>query len=64
MNPTHLDGGYRYVGINILYRRYVTNHLMFIAEAGLELYSSDITDSPIAREDFEAEVSISLLYQF
>ncbi len=64
LDSIDLDGGYRSFGVNVLDRRYVTNHLMFIAEAGIELYSSDIQDSPIAREDFEAEVGISLVYQF
>jgi MipA family protein len=33
-------------------------------EGGFELYSSEIQDSPIAREDYEAEVGLSVIYHF
>ena len=36
----------------------------FIGEAGYEKYSDDIADSPIALDDYEAEIGISALYIF
>jgi len=35
-----------------------------IGQAGVEFYSSDIGDSPIAREDYEFELGLSLLWHF
>jgi outer membrane scaffolding protein for murein synthesis (MipA/OmpV family) len=61
---TDLDGGYRSVGINLIDRRYLTEHIHFISEAGFELYSGNIQDSPIAREDYEVEVGIAVVYHF
>ena len=61
---TDLDGGYRSVGINLIDRRYVTHHIQIITQAGFELYSDDIQDSPIAREDFEMEFGLSAVYHF
>jgi outer membrane scaffolding protein for murein synthesis (MipA/OmpV family) len=61
---TDLDGGYRSVGLNIIDRRYITEHIQIIAQGGIELYSSDIQDSPIAREDYEIEVGLAVVYQF
>lgn len=61
---TDLDGGYRSVGLNLIDRRYLTKHIQIIAQGGVELYSSDIQGSPIAREDYEIELGISAVYQF
>ena len=61
---TDLDGGYRSVGLNIIDRRYLTDHIQMIAQGGVELYSSDIQESPIARKDYEIELGISVVYQF
>ena len=33
-------------------------------QVGYEQYSDDISDSPISREDYEAEIGASLIYQF
>jgi outer membrane scaffolding protein for murein synthesis (MipA/OmpV family) len=35
-----------------------------IAQVGAEKYSSDIGKSPIARKDYEFEVSLALVWQF
>jgi outer membrane scaffolding protein for murein synthesis (MipA/OmpV family) len=35
-----------------------------VTQGGVEFYSSDIQDSPIAREDFETEVGLTLLWHF
>jgi hypothetical protein len=61
---TDLDGGYRSTGLNFIDRRYLTENIHLITQAGIEIYSSDIQDSPIAREDFEAEFGLAVLYHF
>jgi outer membrane scaffolding protein for murein synthesis (MipA/OmpV family) len=61
---TELDGGYRSTGINLIHRRYITDHIHVIAAAEAELYSSDIGDSPIARDDYEAGLELSVLWHF
>ncbi|MDY6990070.1 MAG: MipA/OmpV family protein [Thermodesulfobacteriota bacterium] len=61
---TDMDGGYRSTGITLIDRRYLSDHIHIISEAGIELYSSDIQDSPIAREDYEMEVGLSVVYHF
>ncbi len=61
---TDLDGGYRSTGVTLIDRRYLTRNIHLIAQAGAELYSSDIQDSPVARKDYEIEVGLSIVYQF
>lgn len=61
---TDLDGGYRSIGITAMDRRWLTESIMLMVEVGAEWYSSDIGDSPIARDDYEAEVGASLVYTF
>lgn len=61
---TDLDGGYRSTGINLIHRRYITDHIHVIAAAEAELYSSDIGDSPIARDDYEAGLELSVVWHF
>lgn len=59
-----LDGGYRSTGVQLVHRRYLTRKLHAIAQAGVERYSSDIGDSPIARKDYEFELSLALVWHF
>lgn len=61
---TDLDGGYRSTGITAIDRRWLTDSIMLMTQVGAEWYSSDIGDSPIAREDYEAEVGVSVVYAF
>jgi outer membrane scaffolding protein for murein synthesis (MipA/OmpV family) len=61
---TDLDGGYRSTGISLIDRRYITDHIQIAVQGGFELYSNDIQDSPIAREDYEIEIGVSLVYHF
>lgn len=61
---TDLDGGYRSTGFTVIDRRWLTDHIMLMAEAGFEWYSSDIGESPIARDDYEGEVALSVVYAF
>ena len=64
MPAIDLDGGYRSVGLNLIDRRYLTQKIHIITQAGIELYSSDIQKSPIAREDYELEFGVSVVYHF
>lgn len=61
---TELDGGYRSTGVTLIDRRQLVRNIHMIAEAGAELYSNDIQDSPVARKDYEIEVGLSIVYQF
>lgn len=64
LRQTTLSGGYRSTGIQLVHRRHLTRKLHAIAQAGVELYSRDIGNSPIARKDNEFEVSLALVWQF
>ena len=64
LEETDMDGGFRSVGFNYNYRRYIAENWLVTAEAVYEHYSDDVQDSPIAREDYEAEVGIGLIYVF
>jgi outer membrane scaffolding protein for murein synthesis (MipA/OmpV family) len=61
---TELDSGYRSMGIQLVGRWRLGQRWQFQAEAGFEKYNSDIADSPIALDDQEAEVGITVLYRF
>jgi len=61
---TDLSGGYRSTGLTLIDRRYLTNHVQFLAQAGIEYYNSEIQASPITQKDYEVEIGISLVYQF
>lgn len=61
---TDLGGGYRATGLQGVYRHIFNDDFQLIASVGGELYSGAIGDSPIAREDFEAEASLTALYTF
>lgn len=64
LEAIELDGGYRSIGATFIHRRDLSDNLHMLAEAGYELYSDDIQDSDIAREDFEAELGIALIWLF
>ena len=61
---TALSGGYRSTGVQLVHRRHLTRKLHAIAQAGVEFYSSDIGDSPVARSDTEFELSLALVWRF
>jgi outer membrane scaffolding protein for murein synthesis (MipA/OmpV family) len=61
---TDLDGGFRSVGISAIGRWSMGRRWQFGFEAGYERYSDDISDSPIAQEDYEAEAGVNVLYRF
>lgn len=64
LRQTTLSGGYRSTGVQLVHRRNLTRKLHAVAQAGVEFYSGDIGDSPIARQDYEFELSLSLLWRF
>ena len=64
LEQTDLDGGYRSTGLQVVHRHRFTEHLQLIGQAGVEFYASRIADSPIARDDHEAEVALALVWQF
>jgi outer membrane scaffolding protein for murein synthesis (MipA/OmpV family) len=64
LNETDLSGGFRSVGFNYNYRHYIDDNWQIFGEAVYERYSSDIEDSPIARNNYEAEVGLGFIYVF
>ena len=64
LDETRLSGGFRSLGVNYNYRHYINDNWQVFGEALYEHFSSDVQDSPIARSNYEAEVSIGLLYVF
>lgn len=61
---TDMDGGFRSIGLNYNYRYWLGEHWQLFGEAVYERYGDDITDSPIARSNYEAEVGIGFVYVF
>jgi len=64
LEETDLSGGFRSVGFNYNYRHYINENWQVFGEAVYERYSSDIEDSPIARNNYEAEVGVGFIYVF
>lgn len=63
-NRYQLSSGLRSIGINYNYRHYINENWQIYGEALYEHYSSDVRDSPIAREDYEAEIGVGFIYTF
>jgi outer membrane protein len=61
---TRVSGGFRSLGVNYNYRHAINENWQVFGEALYERYSSDVQESPIARSDYEAEVSVGFLYVF
>ena len=61
---TDVDSGYRSTGFNVNYRQHVAEHWQIFGEALYEIYGSDVSDSPISRNDYEAEIGIGFVYVF
>lgn len=64
LNETDLSGGFRSIGFNYNYRYYVYENWQVFGEAVYELYNNEIADSPIARNSYEAEVGVGIIYAF
>ncbi|MBI1381289.1 MAG: MipA/OmpV family protein [Planctomycetaceae bacterium] len=61
---TDLDGGYRSSGLRVVDRRFLGKHFQIVSGFEVQLFGSDVQDSPIAREDFSVEVELGVLYHF
>ena len=61
---TQLSGGLRSIGLDYSYRRYINKNWQMSGEALFEYFSSDVGDSPIARNNYEAEVGVGFIYVF
>ena len=61
---TEIDGGYRSFGIQAVGRWRFGDSWQLQAEAGYEQYNSDIADSPIALDDYESEIGLTVIYRF
>jgi len=61
---TDLDGGYRSSGLRVVDRRFAGMHFQIVSGFEVQLFGSDVQDSPIAREDFSVEVELGVLYHF
>ena len=61
---TDIDGGYRSFGIQAVGRWRFGDSWQLQAEAGYEQYNSDIAGSPIAQDDYESEVGVTVIYRF
>ncbi|MDF0750172.1 MipA/OmpV family protein [Marinobacter sp. 71-i] len=61
---TDVDSGYRSTGFNVSYRNYVNENWQIFGEALYEAFGSDVSDSPISRNDYEAEVGVGFIYVF
>ena len=61
---TNLSSGFRSVGLHYNYRHYYNDNVLIFVEGLYEHYVGDVTDSPITRNDFEAELGIGFVYIF
>lgn len=64
LNETNLSGGFRSIGVNYSYRNYINENWQIFGEALYERFSGDVEDSPIARNNYEAEVGVGFIYVF
>jgi outer membrane scaffolding protein for murein synthesis (MipA/OmpV family) len=61
---TDVDSGYRSFGVNVNYRYYLNESWQVFGEALYERFGSDVSDSPISRNDYEAEIGTGFIYVF
>lgn len=61
---TDVDSGYRSFGLNVNYRNYLSQNWQVLGEVLYEYYGSDVSDSPISRNNYEAEVGVAFIYVF
>lgn len=64
LDATQLSGGLRSIGIDYNYRHNINNNWQIFGEALFEYFSSDVRESPIARNNYEAEVGVGFIYVF
>ncbi|OEY67514.1 MipA/OmpV family protein [Marinobacter sp. X15-166B] len=64
LNETDLSGGFRSIGAHYNYRNYINENWQVFGEVLYERYSSEIEDSPISRNNYEAEAGVGFIYVF
>ncbi|MEY4673398.1 MAG: hypothetical protein RL148_1182 [Planctomycetota bacterium] len=64
LDEVRLSGGYRATGLTLVHRFNLWSQLHCIAQANVEFYGDEVQRSDIARDDYEAEVSVALLWVF
>jgi outer membrane protein len=64
LRETDLSAGLRSIGFNYNYRHYLHENWQIFGEVLYERYSSEVEDSPIARNNYEAEVGVGFIYVF
>ncbi|CCQ10525.1 MltA-interacting MipA family protein [Pseudoalteromonas luteoviolacea B = ATCC 29581] len=64
LQETTLSGGIRSIGFNYNYRHFLNEDWQIFGEMVYEHYNNDIKESPIARNNYEAEVGIGFIYIF
>lgn len=64
LKETNLSGGFRSIGGNYSYRDYINENWQIFGEALYERYFGNIEDSPITRNNYEAEVGVGFIYVF
>lgn len=61
---TDLDGGYRSSGLRLVDRRFLGRHVQIVSGLEFQYFGGEVQASPIAREDFAAEVELGVIFQF
>lgn len=61
---TDLDGGYRSSGVRLVDRQFTGKHVQIVSGFEFQYFSSDVQDSPIAREDYALEVELGVIFHF
>lgn len=64
LQEINLKGGYRSSGLNIIYRKNVSEHIQITAKAGIELYSSEIKKSELVGNASETSAGLSVTWIF
>jgi len=64
LDETQLSGGLRSFALDYTYRYYLNDNWQIFGEGFYERFSSEVTKSPIARSNYEAEVSVGFIYLF
>jgi len=64
LDEVRLDGGFRATGLTLVHRCNLWSQLHCIAQANVEFYGDEVRRSDIARENYEAEVSVAFVWIF
>lgn len=64
LDNTMLSGGLRSVGVNYNFRNQVADNWQVYGEALFEYFAEEVRESPIARNNYEAEIGAGFIYIF